>query len=65
MKEFRKLREELIDALGTIDQLEGKNYRILQTVTDIIRQNPDSDVALQLYREVLVPNGINSGNTVF
>ena len=58
MKEFRELKKALIEA-------ENVKYHILETIVSIVRQNPDSEIATELYRDVLVPNGINNENTAF
>ena len=58
MKEFRELKKALLSS-------ENAKYQILETIVSIVRQNPDSDIATELYKNVLVPNGINNENTVF
>jgi hypothetical protein len=58
MKEFRELKKALLAS-------EEARRIMLDTIVSIVRQNLDSDIATQLYREVLVPNGISHENTVF
>ena len=63
MKEFRELKKALVTS-------EENNRVIIDTVVSIIRQSQQTgesadEILTRLYREVLVPNGINSDNTVF
>jgi hypothetical protein len=63
MKEFRELKKALVAS-------EENNRVIIDTVVSIIRQSQQTgesadEILTRLYREVLVPNGINSDNTVF
>jgi len=63
MKEFRELKKALVAS-------EENNRVIIDTVVSIIRQAQQTgesadEILTRLYREVLVPNGINSDNTVF
>jgi hypothetical protein len=58
MKEFRELKKALLAS-------EEEKRVMLDAIVSIVRQNLDSDVSTELYREVLVPNGINHENTVF
>lgn len=63
MKEFRELKKALIAS-------ERQNNEILDALVSIIRQSRQTeasadDILTRLYREVLVPNGVDADNTVF
>jgi len=63
MKEFRELKKALRAS-------EGANNQMIDTIVSIIRQSRQTDasadeILTRLYRDVLVPQGINNDNTVF
>lgn len=63
MKEFRKLKKALVES-------ERVNNELIDGIVAIIRQERQSDATVddiltRMYWELLVPNGINSDNTVF
>ena len=63
MKDFRELKKALLAS-------EANNGRILDTVVSIIRQSRQTEASAdeilnRLYREILVPNGVDADNTVF
>lgn len=60
------------DAFGTAERMampiETTNAilgDILEQIVAIVRRNPNNDVAVELYRSILMPNGVNSENTLF
>jgi len=63
MKEFRELKKALVES-------ERVNNELIDGIVAIIRQERQSDATVddiltRMYWELLVPNGINSDNTVF
>jgi len=63
MKEFRKLKKALLAS-------EDANNQMINAIVSIIRQSRQTgesadEILARLYREVLVPQGINHDNTVF
>ena len=63
MKEFRELKKALLAS-------EDANNQMIDAIVSIIRQSRQTDasadeILTRLYRDVLVPQGINSDNTVF
>jgi hypothetical protein len=63
MKEFRELKKALLAS-------EYANNQMVDAIVSIIRQSRQvdasaDDILTRLYREVLVPQGVDSDNTVF
>ena len=63
MKEFRGLKKALLAS-------EDTNNRMIDAIVSIIRQSRQTgaaadEILTRLYRDVLVPQGIDNDNTVF
>ena len=63
MKKFRELKKALLAS-------EDTNNRMIDAIVSIIRQSRQTgaaadEILTRLYRDVLVPQGINNDNTVF
>ena len=63
MKKFRELKKALLAS-------EDANNRMIDAIVSIIRQSRQTgaaadEILARLYRDVLVPQGIDNDNTVF
>ena len=63
MKKFRELKKALLAS-------EDANNRMIDAIVSIIRQSRQTgaaadEILTRLYRDVLVPQGIDNDNTVF
>ena len=63
MKKFRGLKKALLAS-------EDTNNRMIDAIVSIIRQSRQTgaaadEILTRLYRDVLVPQGIDNDNTVF